>query len=546
MNNETKSQHNITSIEKEELLNKFYWSLWFKIGFVTILIGGAALTYQHRVIFHVAPWLSPLIILVILFYIITIFELFLSKKEQKLFLLAYISTAWDALFVSALVIATGGIDSIYTFFYLFVAIEGGFLLSKKGGLIFASTSAILYGLIIDIQFYNISPRIIPPSDVSHSVKSVFINLITYIITTYIVGILSAYLSSSLLKAKSALSSKSSDLKQLTNLHSIIVNSIDSGLITLDKELTISSINPAGLRIIGFKKGEIIGKVINSVMPGIQFTNSLLKRNEMIIKKRDGNFIEIGYNTSNLLDDSGAIIGIVIIFQDLTEMKKMEARLKRADILATAGKLAASVAHEIRNPLASISGAVQLLMEDLKGKEEFSKPLELIFREVNRINNLVTEFLYMSKPVTSIQENIMLKPLVEDVLENIRRRSDYNPSIKLQTSVDENVSIKADKLKLKQALLNLVLNALHAIKDNGFIHIGYSINENNAIIFVQDNGEGMTEDEVKLSLEPFWTKNPGGTGLGLPVVQSIVDQHNGTFNITSEKNKGTTATIKLPL
>ncbi|MGB9734917.1 MAG: two-component system sensor histidine kinase NtrB [bacterium] len=546
MNNEIKKQSDNSSIEREELLNKLYWSIWIRIGIVTVLIGGAALTYQHRVIFHVAPWLSPLIILVILFYIISLLEFVLLRKRQQPYLLAYLSTTWDVLFVSTLVIATGGIDSIYTFFYLFVAIEGGVLLSRKGALIFASASAILYGLIIDIQFYHIAPSIIPSSEVAHSVKGVLINLITYITATYIVGILSAYLSSSLLKAKSTLSLKSSDLKQLTNLHSIIINSIDSGLITLDKDLIITSVNPAALRIIGYKKGDIIGKAINTVMPGIQLNVPAFKRNEMAIKKRDGNLIQVGYNTSNLFDDSGEIVGTVIIFQDLTEMKKMEARLKRADILATAGRLAASVAHEIRNPLASISGAVQLLIEDLKGKPEFDKPLELIFREVDRINNLVTEFLYMSKPVTNIQENVMLKPLIDEVFENIIRRSDYNPSIKLQTSVDDTVKIKADKLKLKQALLNLVLNALHSIKDKGNIHIGCTINDGNAIISVEDNGEGMTEDEIKLSLEPFWTKNPGGTGLGLPVVQSIVEQHNGTLSIRSQKNKGTVVTIKLPL
>jgi two-component system sensor histidine kinase PilS (NtrC family) len=534
------------SIEKQELLNRLYWSTWLRIGIVTILIGGAVLTYQYKIIFHIAPWLSPLVILVIVLYIVSFAELILLRKQKNLTGIAYVATSWDALFVSALVIATGGIDSIYTFLYLFVAIEGGFLLSKKGGFIFASVSAILYGSLVDIQFYRLAPDFIPPSDVTHLVKDVLLNLITYISTTFIVGILSAFLGGSLLKAKRALSISSIDLKQLANLHSIIINSIDSGLITLDEHLIINTVNPAATRITGYKSDEVIGKNINDIMSGIQSNASLSKRNEMAVRRKDSSIIETGYNISNLHDNKGRVMGTVITFQDLTEMKKMEAKLKRADILATAGRLAASVAHEIRNPLASISGAVQLLIEDLKGKSEFDKPLELIFREVDRINNLVTEFLYMSKPVTNIQEGVIVRQLIDEVFENISRRDDYSPLIELHTSVGNSISIRADKLKLKQVLLNLVLNAIRAIRDKGIINIDCIIKNNYAIISVKDNGEGMEENEIRLSLEPFWTKNPGGTGLGLPVVQAIVEQHSGTLDIKSEKNKGTVVTIELPL
>jgi two-component system sensor histidine kinase PilS (NtrC family) len=534
------------SIEQQELLNRLSWSTWLRICIITILVGGAALTYQHKIIFHIAPWLSPLIILVITLYLVSFAELVLLRKQKKLRSIAYISTSWDAVFVSALVIATGGIDSIYTFLYLFVAIEGGFLLAKKGGLLFASVSAILYGLLVDIQFYRLAPNFIPPSDTAHLVRDVFLNLITYISTTFIVGILSAFLGGNLLKAKRALSISSIDLKQLANLHSIIINSIESGLITLDEHHTINTVNPAATRITGYTLDEVIGKNINDIMSGIQFNASPLKRNEMTIRKKDNSIIQTGYNISNLHDDTGRGMGAVITFQDLTEMKKMEAKLKRADILATAGRLAASVAHEVRNPLASISGAVQLLIEDLKGNSEFDKLLELIFREVDRIDNLVTEFLYMSRPVTNIQDGVIVRQLIDEVFENISRRDDYSPLITLQTSVENSIAIRADKLKLKQVLLNLVLNAIHAIRDKGSIDIDCIVKNNDAILSVKDTGEGMEENEIRLSLEPFWTKNPGGTGLGLPVVQSIVEQHNGTLNIQSAKNRGTVVTITLPL
>ncbi len=533
-------------VEHQELFSRLVWSTWLRIGLVTILIGGAALAYEHRVIFQRAPWLSPLIILVIVFYLLSFAELAMLRRHKNLISIAYVATAWDTVFVSALVIATGGIDSIYTFLYLFVAIEGGFLLSKKGGLIFASASAILYGVLVDVQFYRLVPGFIPPPEAPHLVRDVFLNLLTYISTAFIVGVLSAFLGTSLLKAKRALTISSIDLRQLTNLHSIIINSIDSGLITLDEHLTINTVNPAATRITGFRPGEIIGNHIQDLMPGISLPSPSSRRNEIMVRKKDRGTIQVGYTMSHLHDESGKDIGAVIAFQDLTEMKKMEAKLKRADILATAGRLAASVAHEIRNPLASISGAVQLLIEDLRGRTEFDKPLELISREVARINNLVTEFLSMARPVTNIQDGVAVRRIIDEVFENVSRRDDFNPSIALKTSVEGTVIIRADQLKLKQVLLNLILNAMHAIKERGSISVECSLKNTTALISVSDTGEGMEENEVKLSLEPFWTKNPGGTGLGLPVVQSIVEQHNGTLRVESTKNKGTIVSIELPL
>jgi len=534
------------SFEKKELLNRLYRSVWIRLGIITLLAGAAFISYRYRIILDIAPWLSPLFILIIALYVFSFIELLAIKRRKNSVAIAYISVSFDVLFVSVLVSFTGGLDSIYTFFYLFVAIEGGFLLSKKGALIFSSASFILYGLIVDAQFYKFIPSLIPPFQNAYPAKDILVNLITYISITFIVGILSAFLADSLLKAKKDLVASSTDLKKLSNLHSIIINSMDSGLITLDEHYTINAMNPAATGITGYNLDEIAEKKIDTIMSGIQLSGVSIKRHELQIKKKNNIKIQIGYNISNLHNDTGKLVGMVVTFQDLSEMKKMEAKLKRADILSTAGKLAASVAHEIRNPLASISGAVQLLMEDLKSNTESEKPLSLIYREVNRINNLVTEFLAMSKPVTYIQNNVQLQPIINEVFETVSKRVDYNVSVKLISNVADNLSIKADNFKIKQVLLNLVLNAIHATKEAGIVSIDCIKKDNSVIISVKDTGEGMNDNEIKLSLEPFWTTNPGGTGLGLPVVQSIIEQHNGVLYIKSKKGEGTVVTIKLPL
>ncbi len=533
-------------IEKQELLSRLYWSTGIRMAIVTLLVGFAVTIYQYRTVFSLLPWLSPLIILIISLYVLSLIELLNLRRQEALRSIAYLATALDAVFVSAVVVMTGGIDSIYTFLYLFVAVEGGFLLSKRGALMFASLSSILYGLLVDVQYYHLLPSLILPSQLFTSIGGTLVNMITYMSTTFIVGILSAFLGDSLIRAKKALSASSSDLLRLKNLHTIIIDSIDTGLITLDAYDRIGTMNPASCHITGYSIGEVAGKNIGSIVPGIRLRDFSTKRNELAIKKKDGTTIQIGYTVSNLYKDTDRPIGIVIAFQDLSELKEMEARLKRADILVTAGKLAASVAHEIRNPLASISGMIQLLREDLRGNEKFEKPLDLVCREVDRIDNLVTEFLSMSKPVTNIREGVTLKPIVDEVFESVRERGDYSPSIILLNAVKDGTSLRADALKMKQILLNLVLNAIHAIKEAGTVTVACIEQDNHVTILVKDNGRGMDETEVQSSLEPFWTTNPGGTGLGLPVVLSIVEQHNGALSITSRKGEGTTVEVRLPL
>ncbi|MCL4558700.1 MAG: ATP-binding protein [Deltaproteobacteria bacterium] len=533
-------------IEKQELLSRLYWSTGIRLTIVTLLIGLAVTIYRYRAVFSTLPWLSPLIILIVALYVLSLVELLTLRKQEALKSMAYFVTALDAVFVSSIVTMTGGIDSIYTFLYLFVAMEGGFLLSKKGALMFASLSSILYGLLVDVQYYRLLPSLIPPSQLFTSARGTLVNMITYMSTMFIVGVLSAFLGDSLTRAKKALSASSTDLIRLKNLHTIIIDSIDTGLITLDASDRISTMNPAACHITGYSIGEVAGKVIEDILPGIQLKDFTIKRNELGIRRKDGTSIQIGYTISNLYKGTARPIGMVIAFQDLSEMKKMEARLKRADILVTAGRLAASVAHEIRNPLASISGMIQLLREDLGDNERFEKPLGLVFREVDRINNLVTEFLSMSKPVTNIQEGVMLKPIVDEVFESVMERVDYNPSVTMLNAVADRTSIRADTLKMKQILLNLVLNAIHAIREAGTVTVECIERDSDVSILVKDNGQGMDEDEIRSSTEPFWTTNPGGTGLGLPVVQSIVEQHNGALSIQSKKGAGTTVEVRLPL
>ncbi|MCL4478535.1 MAG: ATP-binding protein [Deltaproteobacteria bacterium] len=545
------NQHNSLSStgfnEQRELLNRLYWSIWIRLFIITLIIGTALILYEHASIFRIIPWLSPLIILVISAYLFSLIEFFILKKESTLKRVALLTLIFDVMLTSAIVILTSGVDSIYAFLYLFVAIEGGFLLSKKGGLIFASASAIMYGLIVDFQYYRLIPSAIMPFQTIHSVKEIIVNLITYILTTFLIGILGAYLGDNLIKAKKELSISATDLRKLSKIHSIIINSIDSGLVTLDEGYKIKTTNPAAERITGYTLTEIYDMQVNKMMPEFKPQNTVI-RAETFINKKNGEIIPVGYNISKLNDETGKVVGTVITFQDLTEMKKLEAKLKRADILATAGKLATSVAHEIRNPLASMSGSAQLLLEDtnIKNSRESSQLMQLIYREIDRINGLVTEFLNMSKPVSNITNNVSVKPIIDESWESITKRADFNPLIKLHLLVSEDSTIRADSTKLKQVFYNLFLNSVSAIKKEGNINVEFAVKDNCTVLSIKDDGEGMDYKELKMALEPFWTTMPGGTGLGLPVVQSIIEQHSGTIKITSEKGKGTVVTMSLPL
>ncbi|MDH3530310.1 MAG: ATP-binding protein, partial [Acidobacteriota bacterium] len=251
--------------------------------------------------------------------------------------------------------------------------------------------------------------------------------------------------------------------------------------------------------------------------------------------------------SPLFSEDGEKTGLIITFQDLTEIRSMEESVRRKDRLAAVGRVAAGLAHEIRNPLGAMRGAIQILESKTKKDSSQANLMEIILRESDRLNGIITNFLKYARPRAANFAEVDVCEAITDTITLLQHAPDVSREITVKADIpDEPVSINADVSQLKQIFWNLARNSIQALDGNGNLTVALKMLENNRIrIVFSDDGCGMPPEQVEQLFEPFSTSTTGGTGLGLSIVYQIVRDHNGTINISSKKNSGTRITIELP-
>ncbi|MCB0348181.1 MAG: hypothetical protein KDD37_05065 [Bdellovibrionales bacterium] len=253
--------------------------------------------------------------------------------------------------------------------------------------------------------------------------------------------------------------------------------------------------------------------------------------------------------SEIKNQNGLKIGSMLIFSDQTEIRKLEHDKKRNEKLAAIGKLAAGIAHEIRNPLASMSGSIEYLKSTLNtATDEEKKLMQIVLREIDRLNGLVTDFLDFARPEKTLTDLVSLSTLVNEVLQQIKNDKRFTADVNVEANVADKIDIIGDKNKLLQVVLNLLINANQALEESAVkrIQIDLIKDDSYAILKVKDSGLGMT-DEVKSRLfEPFHTTKPKGTGLGLAVVHKILENHRATIDVVSRAGEGAEFSLKFPL
>ncbi|MBP2649728.1 MAG: atoS 3 [Firmicutes bacterium] len=339
------------------------------------------------------------------------------------------------------------------------------------------------------------------------------------------------------------------------LNENIMHSIADGVITVDTKAIITSVNEAAERLTGFKAEEIIDKLYREIFcEGKDFNSMLLDtlangtnyiglETDYPVKDKH---IHISISTSRLKDSSDKIIGAVVVFQDLTERQHMQAQIMKAERLAALGELMAGVAHEIRNPLTAIKGFVQYLT-GTDNEAERKEYMPIIIKEVDRVNRVIETLLYFARPNKTDYTLVNINKLVEETLVLVKN---INTSQKVQFDfkLDAQVSvIEGDAEQLKQVLLNLLINAVQAIDEHGEIGIEtWQKEENFVCLRITDTGNGIKPEELEKVFDPFFTTKTAGTGLGLAVVQRIVNAHYGRVDISSEIGVGTAVTVEIPV
>ncbi len=473
-------------------------------------------------------------------------------------LLTYIQIIWDLLLVTTLILLTGGISSPYSFIYMLAIISASVLLARKQAFYAASLCAILYGGIIDLQYYGkliplgLSPYPAQQYGSAYLLYTICVNIVAF----YLTALLTGYLAERAKSSETALLEKAIDYEELERLNSSIVKNLTSGLLTVTPEGRVRVINHYAEELTGISQQQAYDRPITELIPGFkkvferpdnmftgEFAYSGIAGKEMIF----------GYNAIPFFDKQGMNNGIILNFKDLTQIRQMEEELKRADRLAAVGELAARIAHEIRNPLASISGSVQLIAQGSGIPNADRRLLEIVLRETDRLNSLISDFLVYARPVSIKHEGIRFKDLYAQLKALLRVDPRFS-SITLMLECEEDIYLSADRYQLEQVFWNLFVNAAEAMPEGGSItvtvtpvHLQGRITDQKDFIRidVSDTGHGMEEAETMHLFEPFFTTKQGGTGLGLATVYRIIDAHGGRIFVDSKPGNGTTFSMLLP-
>ncbi len=555
--------------QEEILLYKIKWLMVFRIALVTILLGSAIILQLN---ISKSRTLDFLYIFIILSYAFTAMTMSWLKRVKNLVRYAYLQIFFDILFETGIVYITGGVESIFTFTYIATIISAGILLFRQGAFLAASISTILYGVLIDLQFYRILPLYASmqfpytPVDASAIYYNIFLNACAF----YLIAFLSGYLSESLKKTHQRLRQTSHDLNELQAFHHNILQSMQSGVLTTDLSGKITSYNRAAEIITGYSLGEVYGKNIDEIFSGLDMKNFFgdapnraesIRRVETDMLTRTGSQVFLGFSLSPFLDNQSKVSGLIGIFQDLTELRAMQEQIARTDRLVAIGQLAAGVAHEIRNPLASISGAIQLLRSELTLNLENKALVEIILRESARLDRILSDFLSYARPRPLIfsKSDIVHEVIFSTI--NLLKRDERFAADKFTIQVDSDPNfpkLVCDAQQLQQVVWNLCLNALQAMPNGGTLSLQTSLEtldewELNTpekievgVITVSDTGDGMDDETIRHIFHPFYTTKASGTGLGLAIVHSIIKNHHGTIRVTSLPHQGARFEVVLPL
>jgi two-component system sensor histidine kinase PilS (NtrC family) len=478
---------------------------------------------------------------------------YLLKRATNLSLLAYLLICGDIVFISWLVTLTGVIDSGFSILYHITIISASIVLYRRGGYFSASLASILYGAMLDFQYYNLAGY---TRSQNYSPGQVLYLLFVSILSFYVVAFLSGYLSERLRRTRQELREKSIDLDDLRAFQDNILRSVASGIVTMNMSGEVTSWNNAAEQITGFGLEDIrdswksiFGESIKGLFGHTEDLRERPIRFDGNIVKKDGSRGVLGFTASLLKDDRDLVRGIIVTFQDITRVTTMEEQMRRQERLATIGGLAAGIAHEIRNPLASLSGSIQILRDELTLQGENRQLMDIVLRETDRLNRIITEFLDFARPKSLQGENVVLGRVIDDTILLFQNSRDARDDVRIISDVPRELSVYGDPLRLRQIFWNLLINAAQSIPSDGTITITAATetagNEEQIVIRVSDTGSGISVEARDKIFDPFFTTKADGTGLGLAIVYRIIDDHGGTVEVNSEQRAGTTFTIRLP-
>jgi two-component system sensor histidine kinase PilS (NtrC family) len=462
----------------------------------------------------------------------------------------------DALIVSTFIWITGGVASYFSSLYVLPIIGASALQLRRGGVLLAVFSTLLYvALVIAQYFYGAtlgSSVVLPTIQVAQ--YTVAINVLGFLA----VGLLSGSLAERLRHADVRLAHASTEIAALQALNQHIIDSMTMGIVTTGMDGRVATFNRTAEKLTGLAADGVMGQQVADVLQlteefhaslAVNPEAPLSRRAEYVFQTADGRAMDVGISAAYLVTSSGPS-GLLLTFQDVTATKKLARDARIQQRLAAVGEMAAGMAHEIRNPLASMSGSIQVLRKELPLTDDQAQLMDIVLRESERLNQTIRGFMAYARPQRFEISRLDLRPLLNDTALLLRNSSEVHDEHVVDVDApDQPVWCDADEGQVRQIVWNLATNGLRAMPSGGRLRLSARLEQNGrarAVLTVEDEGIGIPEEELDMIFQPFRGTFARGSGLGMAIVHRIVSDYSGEIQVKSKPGAGTTVQVRLPV
>jgi two-component system, NtrC family, sensor histidine kinase PilS len=555
--------------EDNDLYSKIKSLIVARLLIGTTLLMGAAIPLEVSEVYTASRLLFPLVTAIL---ILTILYSGLLNLVENLRVLAYMQLIGDIALAGIVIMATGGIESPFSILFVLTIIIASYIVEKRGAFTIAILASLFFGFVVLSQYRGWSlwwPHkqqavLLPPPKFAAYI--ILVNFIGFFLTAFLAN----NLSERIRKMNLMLKTKNVQFSYLWTLNRRIVNEIHSGLITLTKEGEILSVNPAARlmlkRTIDVNKQPVLDDLFpeylgQSILRMSEIEHSA-KRQITYQFEHDGETVWLLIDVVTLQRMARDPARLMLVLTDISEHKKLEDIKRKAQRWSTVSEISASMAHEIRNPLASISGSIEVLNGQLQLSPGQSKLMDIVVRESDRLNKLITDFLDLAKPRKPEFKLVNIDKVLSEVSMLIETSDTYQKPVEVVIDKNEkSIDIEIDKDQFMQVLWNLVKNALEAMQGGGTLKLSTKLCEEPDTsrgvmdhqpfppffrLIVEDTGIGMTPEQIDRIFDPFVTFKRKGVGIGLAIVYRIIENHNANIRVTSRPGKGTQISIDFPM